>query len=301
MTIFETNSSLAVIEETLTTLSDNFMKTMDSTSVFEYLMDAVPFFQNGDVLGWKQKFQPEPLPEPVLVPTKRLRQSPLQAPVLPFDLCKGCKSEDVIDDVRCGQIVCLSCGLIQEVGVFTGDTAHCSYNRMKSMCVAYIHRYSRVLNFINIIRMEEGDSTPEITDENLSRLRVALDGQNVENTTVRKALCKLGLSTRYRRHAMYFVWKFKGDMFPRIPGLLTRHLAKLFRRVEVFFDKHRHKMWPKRKTFFSYKFILYQLLHEVGRPDLTGPQHLLKSVKLLQVQREAYKTICRYTGFTLFE
>lgn len=301
MTISPMNCSQDHTEETLEKLSNQLMESMTSTDVCNYLLDAVPYMKTGDLIGWKRKFLPEEIPEPVSKPTKRLRQSPLTAPVMPMEKCKSCKSEDVIDDVRQGQIVCLSCGLIQLQGVFTADTAHCSYDRMQSMSIAYIHRYSRVLNFVNVIRMGEGDSRPEITQDTLSLLQAELGGQNVNDAAVRKALRSLGLSRRYRRHSMYFVWKFGGDTPKKIPGLLVKELAKLFLRIEFFFDKRRHLIWPKRKTFFSYKFILYQLLHQVGRPDLTGPQHLLKSTKLLNVQRDAYEVICKYTGLTFFE
>jgi hypothetical protein len=283
-------------EETLTILSDRMMSSLSSTKLSEYLMDAMEFLRNDDLDGWKRRFLPEPPKQEVKA--KRLRQSPALAPYLPEDLCVECKSDLVIDDVKNGQVVCLSCGLIQLQGVFTADTAHCSYSRMRSLGRVHIHRYSRILNFMTIIRFAEGDTHPVVDDATLSLLRAELDGKKVNGFEVRKALCRLGLSRRYRRHSMTFVRMWGGELNVTIPGELVMILAKMFRRVEFFFDRHKHRVWPGRKTFFSYNFMLYQLLHEIGRSDLTGPHHLLKSQKLLQVQMGAYKRICQYSGFT---
>lgn len=287
--------------ETLAMLSDAKMSSMQSTDALEYLMDAMEYLKSGDLTGWQEKFNPVQTITPP--PAKRLRQCPSIAPVLPMDLCMECKSEDVIDDIHNGQIVCITCGLIQQRGVFTGDTAHCSYDRMRTMSAVHIHRYSRVKNFIEILRLGEGDSRPMIDQETMKSLQVAVDGLNVvDDISIRKVLRTLGLSQRYRRHSMFFVHKFGGrGTCPMIKAADVFRLVKMFRRVEVFFDLHRHKIWPNRKTFFSYKFILYQLLNEMGKPELTGPHHLLKSKKLLNVQRDAYYRICRYTTFKLFQ
>ena len=287
------------IEETLTVMSDRMMSSMSSEKLSEYLMDAMEFLRTDDVTGWKERFKPEPVkPKPK---TKRLRQSPALAPYLPEDLCVGCKSDRVIDDVKNGQLVCTACGLIQLQGVFKADTAHCSYDQMRTIGRVHIHRYSRILNFMTIIRFAEGDTHPVVDDETLSLLRADLDGKDINRYEVRKALCRLGLSQRYRRHAMTFVRMWGGELNTTIPGALVMKLAKMFRRVEFFFDRHKHRVWPNRKTFFSYNFMLYQLLHEVGRSDLTGRHHLLKSQKLLRVQMGAYKRICQYTGFNCYQ
>lgn len=298
MTCTVTSSTETPTGETLTTLSDAFMQKMDLTQLSNYLMDAAQFLKTDDLQGWKTKFTPLPVtPLPV---TKKLRQSPRTAAVVPEKACAGCHSLEVIDDVKNGQIVCTSCGLIQSLVAFKGDTAHCSYNRMKSLSAVYIHRYSRVVNFLTIIRFMAGDSHPVVDADTKCLLRAELDGKKVNSYEVRKALCRLGLSRRYRRHTMSFVREWNEKRFSDIPGQLIMTMVKMFRVIEFHFDKKKYRLWPNRKTFFSYKFILYQLLNQLDRPDLTGPHHLLKSKKLLHVQLDVYNNLCEYTGLTCF-
>jgi hypothetical protein len=287
------------IEETLTVYHEKKMTEMvASGNLFDYLLDAAEYIKNEDLIGWKEKFQERPIV--IKKPTKRLRQSPAQAPVCPEELCVECKSDSVIDDVENGQLVCLSCGLIQLQGVFTADTAHCTYDRMQTMGRVHIHRYSRVSNFMTVIRFAAGDTNPVISEETLLSLRVELGGRPINEYEVRKALCRLGLSRRYRRHAMSLVRKWDGETNIIIPGDVVMAMCKMFRRVEFFFDKQKRTIWPGRKTFFSYNFMIYQLLHELNCSEFTGSRHLLKSEKLLNIQRGAYKKICEFTGYKLY-
>ena len=285
-------------DETLEKLHEQHLR--NSENVYEYLMDAMPYLRTGDESGWKARFQPKPPEAKIIV--KRLRQSPALAPVLPPTPCGGCKSENVIDDVREGQIVCLSCGLIQQLGVFTGGIAHCSYDQMSNTARVCIHRYSRVIHFMTVIRLGEGNSRPVVDSETLLHMQVDLVGENVDDCNVRKMLRRLGLSRRYRRHAAFFADKFGGERQREVPGTIVYAMAKMFRTLEFFHEKKHKRIWPNgRKAFFSYKFILYQFLHELGYESYTGRHHLLKSEKLLNVQRAAYTVACRYTGFTLFD
>lgn len=271
-----------------------------STNALEYLMDAMEYLKTDDLEGWKKKFCPAPAVEKTVA--KRLRQSPVLAPVIPLPPCEACGSEEVIDDVRAGQIVCISCGLIQQLGVFSGGIAHCSYDQISNLSRVSIHRYSRVVHFMTIIRLGEGNSRPIVDQDTLLNMQVDLVGENIDEVNVRRMLRRTGLSRRYRRHAAYFTDLFGGIRKREIPGLVVYEMARMFRRVEFFHEKKHKYIWPGgRKAFFSYKFILYQFLHQLGFQEYTGRDQLLKSEKLLNVQRKAYGVVCRYTGFTLFD
>jgi len=294
-------SNVNCVEEdtvaTLTRLHEAYLQT-PSMNVFDYLMDAAQYLKTGDLIGWKDKFCPVEVKEPI----KRLRQSPLLAPVLPLPPCKSCRSEEVIDDVKEGQIVCLACGLIQQQGVFSGGIAHCSYDQISNNARACIHRYSRVVHFMTVIRLGEGNSRPVVDPDTLLRMQVDLVGEEINGGSVRSMLRRTGLSRRYRRHAAYFAELFGGKKKVEIPGSIVYEMAKTFRVVEFFNEKKHKRIWTNgRKAFFSYKFILYQFLHHLGHPEYTGRHDLLKSEKLLNVQRDAYRAVCRYTGYKLFQ
>ena len=264
-------------------------KTMtSSTELLEYLMDSVNFLKTEDVEGWKQTFQPTPQ---VPLKPRRLRQSPNTAPVIPMSACKGCGSEKVIDDVPQGQWVCIECGLIQQLGVCTADIAHCSYDRIQNTAHVHIHRYSRIVHSQNVIRLGEGNSSPEIDMKTMYRLQVALDGKYPTKENVILALKKLGLRRRYRRHAQALAVMCGAEAPKTFPADLVINMCKMFRRVEYFFDKFRRRVCPERKVFLSYKFVLYQLLHHYQRVDLTDKGQLLKGKELLREQRRIYAAL----------
>jgi hypothetical protein len=286
-------------DETLDGLHQTKCNSLEgSPELLTYLMNCVSYLKTRDVEGWKAEFDPqEEIIEP---PKKRLRQSPCAAPVTPMDKCKGCGSDDVIDDVRQGQWVCISCGLIQQLGVCTADPAHCSYDRLMNTARVYIHRYSRIVHFKAVISQLTGMSRPHLPADVKSRMQAALVGQEVNFETVVAMFRAENLNRRYRRHAVSIVKILGGDTHSNeIDATVFYKMMKMFRRVEFFFDKHRRRICPKRKVFFSYKFVLYQLLKELGYP--TKDSYLLKSPALLQYQQYMYRELSKFTNLKCYE
>lgn len=283
-------------EEMLNKLHEDKCKTMESPELFEYLMTCAQYLKTGDLNGWMLEFMPEPVQPPA--PVKRLRQSPLTAAVIPLPLCKQCKSDQVIEDVPRGQVVCIACGLIQQLGVFTADFAHCSYDTLKNGNRACIHRYSRVVYFVTVVRLLQGQSSPEITEEELSRLRVALDG-NLDIDSMNKQLRKLGLAKRFRRHRWSLLVLLGGECPYYWDGRLVKKMAKMFRVVEFHWGRKRNRLFPGRKVFFSCTTLLYQFLTQLGLSPPTT--FLLKSDKLRKRQYDAYQQMCCYTGFKCYK
>jgi hypothetical protein len=284
--------------ETLAVLHQEKCSAMEgSTELLIYLMNCVPYLRTGDLDGWKREFDPQ---EDIVIHQKRLRQSPSAAPILPMDKCKGCGSDDVIDDVRQGQWVCIACGLIQQLGVCTADSAHSSYDRLTNTARVYIHRYSRIIHFKAVISQLTGTSRPQLPADVKSRMQAALAGQDITVKTVVCMLRKEKLNRRYRRHAVSIAGILRDDIdSSEIDATVFYKMMKLFRRVEFFFDKHRRRICPKRKVFFSYKFILYQFSKELGYP--VTDDYLLKSPALLQYQQYMYRELTQYTTLKCYD
>jgi hypothetical protein len=284
-------------EETLTSLHDEKCKQMSSDELMNYLMDSMPYLKTEDLQGWKRKFTPENVPV-----VKRRRMAPSAVTFTPMDPCTECGSEEVLDDTRNGQYVCLTCGLIQQLAVFTGDIAHCSWDRIKNGNRVYIHRYSRVVHFRSVISQLTGNSRPVISTETKSRMQVALDGRPPTEENVIEMIRRIGLSRRYRRHAVSLTRILGGT--PRkegeIPADVVLRMYKMFTRVEFHFNRLKKRICPKRKVFFSYKFLLYQFLRELGCSQWARPQYLLKCKRLLSKQCDMYRLICKETGYDFF-
>ena len=263
-----------------------------------YLLDAMEFLKTEDLKGWKELFDPPHTD--VCSVQKRLRQSPAAAPFTPFPLCEGCGSDAIIDDVPLGQHVCTHCGLILRQGVFTGDIVHCSMDQLMNGTRVYIHRYSRVVHFKTTIRFMEGNSSPQIDDETVSRMQAELVGP-VTVEKVSRVLRKLGLARKYRRHR----WKIANLLgmpnFPELDSTVYYDMLKMFRRFEFYWNFHHNTIAPGRRVFLSYCFLFYQFAHALGHPEVTGPHHLLKNAKLSKFQFDSYRRASEWTGFKVFE
>lgn len=277
--------------EELTRLHEAQCEKMDSTQLLDYLMNCASYLKTGDLAGWKARFGAPPAQPPV----KRLRQSPATAPYIPLPPCVTCKSEEVIEDVTRGQVVCTSCGLIQLQGVFTGGVAHCSWDMIKNNTRVSIHRYSRVVHFLNVVRLLQADSSPMIPDDLICRLRAAIDGP-INDKNVNAALRRLGLARKFRRHRWTLVVLLGGTCPYKWDACVIKTMAKMFRIVEFHWERKRKRVFPNRRVFFSYPFLLYQFLKELGQ--YACPSFLLKSLVLRERQYQSYTAICAYTGFT---
>lgn len=287
-------------DETLETLHDEMCKSLSSERLLDYLMDSVPYLKTRDLSGWKARFIPtDHPPQP---PAKRLRMSPNAVIHVPLPACTECGATDVIDDTRNGTTVCTVCGLIQSQGVCTGDIAHCSFDRMRSMTRVYTHHYSRVVHFRAVVSQLTGQSRPVISDDTLSDLRANLGGGPVNTDNVIKAIRILGLNRKYRRHAMSISCILGGEEKDdeEIPADIYYAMLKMFIRVEYQFNHKRNVVCPNRKVFFSYKFLLYQFLHQLGAGRWAKIDYLLKGPVLLAKQQEMYRLICEPIGYKVF-
>lgn len=281
------NSTDKHTDETLERLITTHSQNLSSTELCDFLLNSFQFAKDNDVDGWKTRFQPPPPPPQPRV--KRQKQSPALAPYLPQPLCKGCKSENVIDDVPNGQIVCTACGLIQQLGVCTADIAHCSLAMMKETARVNIHHYSRVVYFMSVVRLLQGESTPLLGEEDLSRMRAEVAGKLLTVEAVNVALRKLGLARQFRKHR-WTLLKMLGGFCPyKWDGRLVLDMAKQFRQVEFHWLRKRKRLMPKRVFFFSYPFLLHRFLSDRGL--YAPPELLLKGELQRQKQISSYELL----------
>lgn len=274
------------------------LTTLEGEMLFDYLMSSMVYLKTEDLEGWKEQFLSKEQAEVVVKP-KNLRQSPNAAPYVPLPLCEACGGDEVIDDVPQGQYVCTTCGLIQKLGVFSGGPAHCSMDRLMNTARVHIHRYSRIVHFRTTIRLMQGDSCPEMDPATLLRLRTEIDGNGLPVTVdlVSKALRKLGLARKFRRHRCRIAELLGHSLLPTIPAAIVMDMLKLFRRLEYYWGFYHAEIAPKRKVFLSYRFVFYQFAHQLGHPELTGSHHLLKNERLSQFQFDSYARASKHTGF----
>ena len=273
----------ATTEETLSRLHENKCKEMEASgTLFDYLMDAMIYLKTQDLAGWQQHFQPA---QPVETKTrKRLKMSPNTVLTTPLPVCMECKQDFVIEDVTYGQYVCVSCGLIQCRVVSMEAHAHCSMDALKNRSRVYIHRYSRISYFWTVLRLIQGETSPVIPDDTLSRLRAGVGG-NVTSECVNKCLRTLGIAKKYRRHRWSLSRMLGGSPEYKWSPESTLMMLKMFRKIEYYW-KYFSKTLPHTPSFFSYPGLIYNFATVLG---LNPPMSLLlKSTVLRQKQHDLY-------------
>jgi len=289
--------------ETLGMLHDARCREMEASGkLFDYLMDAQEYLKTDDLDGWRAEFSP-PVPMPIVT---RLKQSPSLLAYQPLPPCTSCGAETLTIE---SQNVCGTCGLIQLLGVFTACTALLPYRESICMTRAYIHYYTRVENFRTVIKFLNADSAPEIEMHNIVALRAQIGEDAVTLATVSRALVVLGLNKKYCRHRYSLVCMLGGDgMVDTVPDDVYVLLAKPFKIVNYTYTIYADRIWRgvkkrvwdpkknewKRPNFFSYKFVIWQLLHQIGRSDLARDDMLLKSPASLRNLCIGYQRMCDF-------
>ena len=144
-----------------------------------------------------------------------------------------------------------------------------------------------------------GDSSPLITKDEVQSLRRIIDGETPTIDNVKHAIKKTGMSAKFGRHRWAILRMLGGPQIYNWDARDVMEIAKKFRVVECIWDKKKHRVFKGRKSFLSYKFVLYQLLSTMGLP--VCPELLLKSHRLLENQRQAYARMSVYTKFKLYD
>ena len=259
------------------------MNSLNDEEVMDYLLECQSFILAGSVKDWTDRFNPAAIPR-----VKRRRIAPASVIFRELPACRECKSLDVIEDVKQGSIVCTDCGLVQSHYIFTTtfkDRENCSLRT--------VHRYSRIVYFKSLLKAMMGETSPDLTKSDIDKICKKLTTP-VTPASIHVALKQCGLQ-RLSRHKVTLASVFggyKGALV--IDSADFRELLRLFRHVEVEFDKTKRK----RRIFLSYPYLFYQLCVHMDRLKYSGQHHLLKCKHLLARQHKLYGPIAKQLGFT---
>ena len=279
----------------LTHLHETHAENMEEEELMDYLLSCQTFLMENDLDGWIKNFAPETLTQEP--PKKRRRGSPNDVKWKPLAACKSCKSNETVEDVKEGTVVCTACGIIQDTNIIGNTVAFMSIDGMRTGNRDVVHRYSRLVYFRSILNGLQGLTSPEISEANLTAIKASLGGAECSVGAVKVALKKLGLLKKYRRHIESITHKMTGGrhMSTRIEGPVFFEILRLFRRVEYFWDRGCSKNMPGRRVFMSYPYVFYQLCFHMGLPH-SGLHHLLKSKHLQGLLHKSYGRLAKRAG-----
>lgn len=273
-------------------LHSRYMESMTEEAMVVYLLEAQIYLIQDDLDGWKKRFAPTtPTAEP---PTKRMKCSNVQVIInMQNHICKHCKQQTLIDDVREGSVVCTTCSIVQDTYALGMTDAHMSVDRMKNNYRYVVHRYSRIVYFRSFMDSLQGSSKPTLHKDMLRDMRRILDGVDyITPKDVRFALRKMNKSAQYRRHTNRLTILLNPAYKPLY--IEPKHVAQFlhaFIRIELAWNQGFKQSLRKRKAFMSYPYIFYQLCFHFNTPQYTGPHHLLKDTGLLNKQHYMYRQL----------
>jgi hypothetical protein len=262
-------------------------------AVTQYLLECLEFIKNDDLEGWKREFGDEgETPEP---PKKRRRGAPSRKDYSPLPACTNCQATSLIEDYEEGQVVCTNCGLVNETQLLVETPPHLN----QRIDARQVHRYSRIVYFRSFLLSVTGNTYPQLTEDERSRIKEGVEKiDTVTPTSIMSLLKKLKLH-RLRRHRFYIAETFsplnKKYRPLNLAPTLFRDMLRLFRRAELVWDKVKAKNAPNRKVFINYSFLQYQFCYQLGHPECTGPEFLIKCPKRLELLNKLYGKMCTET------
>lgn len=283
--------------EELSQLHARHLSTLSGEEQLDYLLECQSYLAEEDVTGWKKSFAPELLIEKKEQgrQKKRRRMSPDAYIWTPYPPCESCGSKDIISDTQAGSVVCTACGLIQVLQQIGTGTASMSYEQLKNGSRKTVHRYSRVVYFRSFLLGLQGKTAPVITKEEEKSMQVTCAGSSwIDEHVINAALKKLKLATKFRRHRYTLAARFNPQYKPvRIPAQTFMELLRLFRIVECHWQHGLKRKLGKRRVFFSYPYVYYQLCYHMDVMQYTGVHHLLHDNTLLDKLHYAYSCVAK--------
>jgi len=272
----------------LEALHEKHLQSLTGVEQLEYLLNCQEYLKEEDVIGWKKSFAPEKQPEEPK--KKRRRMSPDAVIWQPYPVCASCGSKDVIEDILEGSVVCTACGLIQVNQLIGMAAANMSYEQLKNGNRKTVHHYSRIVYFRSFLLALQGKTAPVVSHQELESLRVTLSGAScINEVQIVAALRKLKLAGRLRRHKFTLAKMINPDFKNiHIPAVDFFELLRLFRRVEYHYNWGTKKKLGKRRVFYSYPYVFYQLCFHMNKMEYTGTHHLLQDHTLLAKLHYAY-------------
>lgn len=208
------------------------------------------------------------------------------------DICENCNTEMLLN-ANNGIMICSSCG-IQEPVIL--DSEKPSYKEppkeMTSFC------YKRINHLNEFLAQFQAKETTEIPDDIYNEILVEIKKERVKNMAkitpekMRTILRKIKRNDYYE-HIPYIINQLNGLPPPIISSEVEEIIRNMFREIQEPFETLRKKLFPTRKNFLSYNYVMYKFFELLELDEYLTCFQLLKSRNKLHQQDVIWKHICR--------
>jgi hypothetical protein len=208
-------------------------------------------------------------------------------------LCKLCKSDRFICDVKNGNEVCINCGF-SSILLVAEDPSQTFNENIEHVNVFNYKRHNHFQECLNQLQAKENTTIPtriikDLTEE-FKKYNIT-DRAIITPVLVKSYLKKLRYN-KYYEHIPTIINEICGIDAPKMDPQLEEQLKIMFDEIQIPFEKYSKLISPDRKNFLNYNYILYKMCELLNRDEFLLSFPLLKSREKLYEHDLIWKGIC---------
>ncbi len=206
------------------------------------------------------------------------------------DLCPNCDTQ--LERESDSSLVCSRCGV--SVQVQDAVSTNVSWNDEMDYVSFQYKRANHFCEWVNTSMAKQNCEIPkDIIDNCMKRLaREKILPEQIDAARIRQVLKELKLR-KYYEHSLLIACRLTGKTPPRITPEQEEELRNMFAQMQEPFEQVRDKLFPERKNFLSYSYILFKFCEILGLQDFKQNFTLLKGRDKLHKQDQIFRAICQ--------
>ena len=193
------------------------------------------------------------------------------------DLCPNC--DIPLRREQESSLVCPQCGV--NLQIQDAVSANVSWSDEMDYVSFQYKRANHVFEWVNTSMAKQNCEIPtEILQSCMQKLaREKVQPHQIDASRIRQILKELKLR-KYYEHSLLITCRLTGKSPPRITPEQEEQLRVMFAQMQEPFEDVRDKLFPDRKNFLSYSYILFKLCEILGLGDFKHNFTLLKGCVL---------------------
>lgn len=250
----------------------------NSMEFLHTIFAAQPFIMSQDILGYKNMLQSNHLNHLTTIPqTLRI-----------INICGYCKSNNLVYEDKEAAIICKDCATEQNYRGNSADILKANAKFMGHNRIDSPHYYERKSHFIHIINELTGKCATKIP----SRVFEVVKKGEITLQGARSSLRKAKLS-EYICAVPRILESLSPHSCVSVSNENIRSLLMDFKEVSWAWDRIRHKIAPKRKSFIAYPFVLKKLCERRNMEYLCRDVKRVKSAQASALLEKYWKAITK--------